>query len=461
LIDKQLAAGEKKAQKEEAFATQFQGQSADLMKVLQSPAGAKLHLDKVQEQPKPEDYQKGTGAFLAAMGVIGAIGSRFTRNAGNASLNSFAGALNGWHEGNLEMYENARKSWEDGTKRTLANNQVELDKYRAVIENQKLNIQQKMAALNILSTQFQNSIMADATRSENYALAFNLYDKLARSNQELGRTFGVLQGFHEGGQEELKKGIEYLNANPAVAASIREKNPMEWAKAQAASQTLNLGLKDPSANQQTLSQQRRPATGLAGYLWDVRQEAMQRTGQPPSPHDELAAIADYSRTQSYQRAAGTQSERVTNATNELKAMIPQALQASNQFDRGRWTKINDIYNDWKRSGSDAGLTDLELAAFGAVSAYVRAINPMGVPRVQERQELEQLKILSASVSKEAFDTQLRRMWTEAQASERAVQETIGGPGMGTEPFPGAAPGGGGQTGGGNVIHYDAQGKRLR
>src|ERR1700677_3203253 len=120
-----------------------------VLKLLNDPAEATAHLDKVKDAPNPQDYKKYSMEFASAMAVIGAIAGRWTRHAGNASLNAFTGALNGWHQGNLEAYEQASKQWEAATKQTLENNNVEIEKYHEIMNNKSANIDQMMAAMQV------------------------------------------------------------------------------------------------------------------------------------------------------------------------------------------------------------------------------------------------------------------------------------------------------------------------
>jgi hypothetical protein len=125
----------------------------------------------------------------------------------------------------------------------------------------------------------------------------------------------------------------------------------------------------------------------------------------------------------FQDTAGAYGARVENATNELKQLIPQAAQASKNWKRTDVVGLNKLWNEYKQGISDPGLNDLLVASFGVISAYTRAMNPSGAPRVNDRLETEAINLLSAANGPEAFMTQLRRMWKEAQASQQATYQT--------------------------------------
>src|SRR5579872_5548880 len=106
------------------------------------PPQQSLHVPPMPQQPTQQqlgpapdakDYQKGAMEFASAMAVLGAVASEFTRVTGTQALSAFAGALNGWKQGNMQAYEDAAKKWEQDTKATLENNRQIMDKYKLAL----------------------------------------------------------------------------------------------------------------------------------------------------------------------------------------------------------------------------------------------------------------------------------------------------------------------------------------
>ena len=67
----------------------------------------------------------------------------------------------------MEAYANKQKEWEENTKKTLENNQMEIEKYKEIIENKKLNIDQMAAGLTLAAQPFQNKLMFDYAQEKN------------------------------------------------------------------------------------------------------------------------------------------------------------------------------------------------------------------------------------------------------------------------------------------------------
>jgi hypothetical protein len=154
----------------------------------------------------PQRYQENALAFVGVMAVLGALSGKFTRNSGNASLSAFAGAVKGWQTGNLEAYEQKSKEWEQTTKQMLMNNKMVLDKYRAVLENKSLNIEQQMLASKLIAAEYQDKIAFDALDAGNYTMFAQLHDKQTAAQDKAVDSFLKLSGdkFHETEQNQAK-----------------------------------------------------------------------------------------------------------------------------------------------------------------------------------------------------------------------------------------------------------------
>jgi hypothetical protein len=154
----------------------------------------------------PQRYQQNALAFVGVMAVLGALAGKFTRNAGNASLNAFAGAVKGWQTGNLEAYEQKSKEWKQTTEQMLANNKMVLDKYRAVLENKSLNIEQQMMAAKLIAAEYQDKIAFDALDAGNYTMFAQLHDKQTAAQDKAVESFLKLSGdkYHETQQNQAK-----------------------------------------------------------------------------------------------------------------------------------------------------------------------------------------------------------------------------------------------------------------
>lgn len=165
-----------------------------------------------------------------------------------------------------------------------------------------------------------------------------------------------------------------------------------------------------------------------------------KNGRLPTGDEITKFAASYSGEQSYGRVAGSSGARVENASNEVEQLIPQAVEASKAYARtgGKYVGLNKLFQAYDQGTSDPKYNDFVLANFSLVNAYTRAMNPQGVPRIAERMEQHAMGILSTATSQEAYETQVRRLWKEVQASKTATAKTAEGRSAGdiNSPVPG-------------------------
>ena len=381
-----------------------------MMKVLDSPQAAEAHLEKVKEAPKPEDYQKYSLEFASAMAVIGAIGGKWTRNVGNSSLNAFAGALKGWQSGNQEAYENAAKEWQQNTQKTLENNRAEMEKYHEIINNKKLNIDQMMAAMNLVSAEYQNKIMFDATVAKNYTMAFAAADKMEMAQLKLQGTFDKLQSIREDQKEQVKAKIDYLNAHPDQMSRM---NMKDYLTLKGAAEKFGFPLTE-HPQQFLSSQQPRSAAGLA------TQKFMEE--HPDATADEVVNFAaSLTGAQAGARTGATRAANLDIILNSAKAAIPQALAASEAMPRGQWVTVNKAIQAYQTGTSDPKMTAFAVSNLQIAELWARAMNPTGVMREGDR-ELA-LKYLNTATSPEAYKTALSNVLQAINREKGAVVET--------------------------------------
>jgi hypothetical protein len=428
-IDPLLADAQKQYETQEKAESPYREK---LLKILESPAAAHAHLEKAADAPKPEDYQKYSTEFAGSMAVLGAIAGRFTRQGGTAALNAFAGALKGWQQGNLEVYETKAKEWEQNTKKTMENNELELQKYKEIMDDKKSNIDQMMAAMNLVSSQYQNKIMFDFTMAKNYTAAFGMVDKLDGVQQRLTTATEKLTGLHTQQNEAVKAQVNYLNEHPDQLSRMPMK---DYLKLKGAAETLGYPLNDhPSTFLPSTAPRNAPAMALQQYI----EETTSATGKPPTSKELVRFNAGMVGEQAEARTEGAMSARVDTAANEVQQALPLAVEASRNLPRGQYVPWNTLQQRWDQGTSDPAYNDFVVKNFALMNAYTRAMNPQGIPRINDRLEQHANGILSMATSPEAYEVQARALWQEVVRSKGAVAKTRGEIGQDSpqnEPYP--------------------------
>jgi hypothetical protein len=418
-----------------------------VLQMLQDPNVAKAHLEKVQDEPKPEDYRKNSLEFASAMAVMGALAGRFTRAGGTAALNAFSGALKGWNQGNQQAYEDAAKQWEAATKKTLDNNNIEIEKYKEIMADKKANIDQMMAAMNLVAAEHQNKIMFDATLEKNYTMAFGAVDKMYGAQEKLQGSFEKLQEVKAKQDEKNHSNAQWL-ASPEGQAYISTLPPGDQAKYQQFVREYGKGVDEQSVHSvaELIAANKMPP--LSGYaLRSPFGQAVMAEVQQINPN---FSGAGYTGAQAGARTEANRAANLDIILNSAMAAIPQALDASAAVPRGQWVSVNKAIQAYQAGTSDPKLATFAVANLQIAELWARAMNPTGVMREGDR-ELA-LHNLSMATSPEAYKVVLGQVEQAIRREKGAVLQTEKERGTNNNPDAGSLtpPPAGGDDGWGQV-----------
>lgn len=376
----------------------------------------------------PQRYQQNALAFVGAMAAFGALVGKFSRNAGYASLSAFGGAVKGFQTGNLEAYEQKSKEWQQTTEQMLANNKMVLDKYKAVLENKSLNIEQQMMAAKLIAAEYQDKIAFDALDAGNYTMFAQLHDKQTAAQDKAVESFLKLSGdkFHETEQNQAKaRQLE----TPEGQAWMQGIDPANRMKLEGFLKVYGSGAPPLSgggtsvqsaidevgeykANPQTVLSRMPPQDRQA--FWTGLREKYPDWSQQTYNARNVGGTAGA-------RTEATRAANLDIIINSTMAAIPQALAASAAVPRGSWVPVNKAIQKYQ-----AGTSDPQLAAFAVANLQIgelwaRAMNPTGVMREGDR-ELA-LSNLSTATSPETYKVVLDQVMQAMRREKGAVLQT--------------------------------------
>jgi hypothetical protein len=412
------------------------------------PAAPNLQQNK-EPPPDAKEYQKNAMEWASAFAVLGAISGRFTRAPGGAALGAFGAALKGWQSGNLQAYQTAADQWEKQSKQALDNNKLVLEQYKMALENRKMNIDEQMSNIQLIAAKYHDQMMYDAASAKNYTMVAQLQEKGWRATAKGYEFHAELSADNQEIKQKQEQNALYW-LSPEGTARLPQLSPVQQAnvkqiielyagkQAKPQNEVIEQFKREhPDATaeqiQEFIASGKPPRAAPAMFIAQYKKE------HPNATAAEIEkAAGDYAGSVSYGRAAGGQGARVENAVNEVEQLIPQAVEASHNLPRGKFVNVNQLMQSYEKGTSDPAYNDFALANFSLVNAYTRAMNPQGVPRIQERLEQHAAGILSTATSPEAYDVQVRRLWKEVQASKTATAKTAQGrsPGDINSPVPG-------------------------
>jgi hypothetical protein len=175
-------------EKKKVLAPYYQQQLAASNKLAATSEAQTAQLEQ-NLQPLPQynapDLRQAMGSWMMVAAAFGAIGNAFARGSTTASLTAFSGMLQGANKGSLEAVNQNYQTWEANAKQAEAYNRQALTKYKAIMDNAKLNWDVKSAQIKMIADQYQDDIMSSAAEQKNITAQMELYDKQERSAESI------------------------------------------------------------------------------------------------------------------------------------------------------------------------------------------------------------------------------------------------------------------------------------
>jgi hypothetical protein len=442
--------------------------SAPVKKVIPSPEAPPSESDwkrlypvhepaNLQPMPQPADYgldprqqvASGFGVFKNPLIWVGILGSLLTRRPALAAMTFAGGAMKGYDEGNTEVFNKNKEKFDEAVKQTEAQNRIELEHYKEIWEsNQERTWQGSLpklyeeASKNGDQTMMQLlSMGAPMEQIEKYLIQKG--EKANALSEQLA-LYAAKQNIPKPSDPkwlESPPGQEWIKQQPPE----QQQQYNKFVQEHTALTALKPGEIPPQMTQEQFD--------IAADYWrktgkhmqlgfgpqmnaiklQVENHALQRQKDniPIDPAaDKLAATqAGYAGQVSGARSFGTRRVNIEMAGNAAAYAIPQALEASDAFPRGKWQPINAAKLRLAEAGSNVQLSDWDVKNLGIAELYARALNPQGQTIRQDMFE-RSLSVLQQAKDPKAYETTLRAIYEVIGREKRALgttgQEISGG-----------------------------------
>jgi hypothetical protein len=152
---------------------------------------------QLQSVPKAPEAKLGEGAreWMMVASLLGALAGTRARGSTTAALNAFSGAIQGFHDGKLEQFKTQSQEWKQASDQVISDNQEKLQQYRALLEDNKMNLDQKMEEYKIVAGIYGDQISYNLADQRNYTLLGQNYQKdvqntlrIAQATENLNKT---------------------------------------------------------------------------------------------------------------------------------------------------------------------------------------------------------------------------------------------------------------------------------
>ena len=373
------------------------------------------YLSQQKDVPEPPQWnsqqaQTDALAWMSLAAGFGAIAGGLSRYHTTTALNAFAGMTKGFAEGEIQAFNENYKVWQANTDKALEYNNRAQREYRAIMDNAKLNVDQKANLMEMTANKWQDQIMAESARGRHLERMTQLMDAQARFEENLKLNKQKVENHEQEwkfkAKVDLAKGGMVLNDDGSISIDTSPSSPAYKRAEQIAAYN------QPMPNN--------PGGRYAGMFNELAALVDKISMEKNGAHYDATR---YAGKISYSRAAGTYGARVETATNEVAQLLPQALEASKAEPRGKWVPINKLVQDLQAGKSDPRYYDFAFANFSLINVYGRAINPTGVARLEDKQHAAAL--LSTATDQASYERVLLRLAKEVRASHAAVAMTRG------------------------------------
>jgi hypothetical protein len=363
-------------------------------------AGVRRDLDRpgpqvpqLEKTPKPPAQQLGQGSmeFLQIATVFGALAGVLTRRGTTTALNAFSGAIQGFTQGNLEVYKSKIEEWREAVATVKDDNQSKLDQYNAIWKDRKLNIDQKMESIKLVASQYGDEITYNLGQQRNFTM-------LAQSIEKQREFFMRF--------EESTKRLD--NQTRSIDARLDNM--------QAASDAALMPLVERRLNgdKSVTTQMGRSQATLKAFntlLSKVQQE------RGFTAENQAAADRDYASKLREATTVGGRAGNIAISVNEAKNMVPQALAASRASPRRGIALWNEAANEWKIQKGDPAFANLVVKTNSLINIYSRAATGSSQGTVDSRVHAREM--LNPNQPDKAYEASLQGLIDEISVMQKA------------------------------------------
>lgn len=137
---------------------------------------------------KPEDYKTFVGMAL----LFAALAGHSSRAPMTAALNAFSGAVKGHMDGEKEIAAKEAAAFKQKTDLAIKNNQMELDKYKRILDYRKMRMGDKINEMRLIAMEDRNAAMLQAAKDRRLDSLQRAYEKQANDAQRLAQQAATM-----------------------------------------------------------------------------------------------------------------------------------------------------------------------------------------------------------------------------------------------------------------------------
>lgn len=355
-----------------------------------------------KEAPKLETSDPVGQGYASAIGVMGAIGSIFTRRPMIASMNTAAAVVNAMKQGDQDAFKHNMEKWKIDNENIKAISDYQQAIYKDIFDNKKLDLDTKLALAGSHASAFKDDAMiahwknGDIHGAEDLELrredARHRWEKEApvaekyiiENNAKLQRLKMLEEDFKSGtiDRQQMEQELQGLATNKPVQGPTMSKDTLHFL----AKQSVDTGMPPPTQ----MGRQASGAANMASYREEVQRIAKEEGITPATlarKQQEYAAntkgLGSLKVRLANIASAGAALGEVPEGNNPGSGAAKLVVDASKKVPRGTVVQVNKAENEWKMQTSDPKLAQLSVYLDTFAKEYASATNPNGKRTVSD------------------------------------------------------------------------------
>jgi hypothetical protein len=348
--------------------------------------------------------------WLFAAGLLGAFAGALTRQHATNALAAFTGAIQGYQEGSKAKFDQNMQIWEAENKKVMETNKASQQRYRDVLQDRKLTMDQMSIALQVAGAEFDDKGMVAAAKSKNALVIANYHDQNAKAMDQVEVSYERISE-----QSEQKKRADEMKL--AVA------------------QMRALGV-TPGQEEKYIdaigTYREAPLTGARGTAimrqvhekypdYDIKEWIDKKSRATIPASEERAGKTAAARTFA---TAGANIEIVMSRAGPV---LTNAAEAANAVPASQFKRINELYQKTAEEISDPAIRNFKVANEEVAALFAAVLNPRsGVITVSAMDHARQL--IAASDGPEAYQSILENIKRLAERESEQIQRLRSGQG---------------------------------
>lgn len=371
-------------------------------------------------EPKPDapDPMKG---YTSAIGVLGAIGSMFTRRPMVNTMNAAAASIQAMNSKEAADFDKKFQMWkvENDNAFKLLDYQNKI--YDSILKDKNTSVDQRIAEAAAHAAAFKDDVMADHLKRGDIIAAEELNLKRQEAGDKASEYANKLQEQKE--KRDLMSQWKKENPNAkAIDAAVAYNQIMDGKAPPKAAAGVTFSEGAIEANARALITGATPASlGLSrnspNYI-----AVINRASELNPDFDPAISQMDYKAGNKALASVETRAANINLAANSLDKAIPLLRSAAEKGDLGQYEDINALDNYAKAHRGETDIVALNLAVQTVVSDYASLIN-RGAPVTVEARTAA-AGVVNAAMSEGQINSVLDQIEREKQAQQSAAEITI-------------------------------------